>query len=87
MPAAPQRTCAGCRALRPKAEMLRMVRQPNGTVGMDPKGRSEGRGAYICPKANCLDAAVKRRAFERGLKGPVPNEAIEMMRAAVTAAP
>jgi uncharacterized protein len=86
MASEPLRTCVGCRTVRPKAELLRLVRQPNGTVCMDPKGRCEGRGVYVCPNADCLNTSVKRKALERGLKGPVTADAVEMLRAAIVTA-
>ncbi|MFS8640208.1 MAG: YlxR family protein, partial [Symbiobacteriaceae bacterium] len=51
----PQRTCIGCRAVRPKRELLRIVRTPEGEILFDPSGRRAGRGAYLCPSASCLD--------------------------------
>lgn len=83
--AEPKRTCVGCRAVRPKQEMLRIARTPDGIVSVDAAGRSEGRGVYVCRNAHCLDEAVRRKALERGLKGPVPPDVVVAARAAVDA--
>ncbi|MDR3165265.1 MAG: YlxR family protein [Synergistaceae bacterium] len=65
------RKCAGCGLERPKGEMLRVVRAPDGSVSIDASGRAQGRGAYICRDAACLDRALKKNAFARVLKHPV----------------
>ncbi len=61
------RTCIGCRRRRPKSELLRLVRA-GGQAGFDQSGRREGRGAYLCPEYECLEAATKRGAPGRALK-------------------
>lgn len=71
----PMRTCVGCREERPKRELLRIVRSPDGTVDFDPTGKRSGRGAYICPKRECLEAARRGRQLERALERPV-DEAV-----------
>lgn len=63
----PERMCLGCRAKRPKRELVRVVRTPEGTVLVDPTGKRAGRGAYICPAEACLKKAVKSRSLERSL--------------------
>ena len=55
----------------PKADLLRVVRTPEGAVRADPAGRSNGRGAYLCRQAICWEKGVARRALERSLRGPV----------------
>lgn len=72
------RTCVGCRAERPKNEMLRVVRGTDGVIAIDATGRMQGRGAYICPDAECLRAAVRKKALARALKHPVGNEIYAM---------
>lgn len=81
----PLRTCVGCRQVRPKHELLRIVRHKNGTVSLDPSGKSEGRGVYVCAGAKCLETAVHRKALERGLKHAVPADAIEALACAIAA--
>lgn len=67
----PIRTCVACRQSRPKRELLRIVRGPDGSVGFDPTGKRSGRGAYICPSLACLERAQKGRQLERALEQPV----------------
>lgn len=76
----PERTCVGCRTVRPKMEMVRVVRRPDGTVDIDTGGKMPGRGAYVCPDAKCLDEAVKRKALDRALQVPVGPEVLERLR-------
>jgi len=54
------RTCIGCRQVRPKSVLVRLVRQADGRVGVDWSGRAPGRGAYVCPGRTCVEAALKR---------------------------
>ena len=54
----PTRSCIACRTARPKRDLLRVVRAPDGTVAIDPTGRAPGRGAYLCRDASCWDAAA-----------------------------
>ena len=63
----PVRTCVGCRAKRPKGEMLRAVLR-GGAAAIDEAGTMPGRGAYLCARPDCLKTAIKRRAFERALR-------------------
>jgi predicted RNA-binding protein YlxR (DUF448 family) len=64
----PQRTCIGCRAVRSKRDLLRVVRIPDGTVEIDSTGRRPGRGAYLCQHKSCWEKALKRRSLDRALK-------------------
>lgn len=66
----PVRTCIGCRATAPAAELLRVVLQ-QGLVVPDPTHRLPGRGAYLHPELRCIETAVRRRAFARALRGQV----------------
>ena len=79
----PERTCVGCRAKRPKSELTRIVRRPDGTVTADPTGKMEGRGAYVCPDPRCLEKAIQRKALDRGLKTAAPPEALERLRSEI----
>ena len=63
----PMRQCLGCREMKPKRELIRVVRSPEGEVSLDFKGKKSGRGAYVCPDDACLKKAVKSRALERAL--------------------
>ena len=75
----PQRMCTGCREHKPKAELVRVVRSPEGEVSLDLTGRKNGRGAYICRSADCLRRAVKSRALERAFETEIPAEVYDAM--------
>lgn len=64
----PQRTCVACRSERPKREMVRIVRAPDGVVSVDPTGKQSGRGAYLCLQPACWQTALKRHALDKALK-------------------
>ena len=75
----PMRQCMGCRERKPKREMLRVVRSPEGTVSLDFRGKAPGRGAYVCPNPECLKKAVRSKALERNLELPIPPEVLERL--------
>lgn len=70
----PMRQCLGCREMKPKRELIRVVRSPEGEISLDFKGKASGRGAYVCPDAQCLKKAVKARALERAFSCQIPQE-------------
>ena len=70
----PMRMCVGCREMKPKKELLRVVRSPEGAVSIDVTGRKPGRGAYVCQNPACLKKAVKARALERAFSAQIPAE-------------
>ena len=70
----PSRTCVACRQEAGKAELLRVVRRPDGTVARDRTGRMAGRGAYVHASTECLELARKRRALDRALGATTPPE-------------
>lgn len=67
--------------MKPKRELIRAVRSPEGEISLDFKGKAPGRGAYICPDAQCLKKAIKARALERAFSAPVPPEIYEKLTA------
>jgi predicted RNA-binding protein YlxR (DUF448 family) len=71
----PQRSCVACRTVRDKKELVRLVRTPEGEVHLDPTGKQSGRGAYLCPRLDCLRVAQKRKSLDRAFKATVPTEA------------
>ena len=77
----PERMCVGCQTVRPKKELVRIVRSPEGVFSVDFTGKKPGRGAYVCRKQECFDAAVKRRRFEKAFSGAVSAEVLETLRA------
>jgi predicted RNA-binding protein YlxR (DUF448 family) len=64
----PQRTCVGCRAVRDKRELVRLVRTKEGKIEIDTTGKKEGRGAYICPDRACWEKALQGQRLERTLR-------------------
>ena len=75
------RQCIGCRALKDKADLIRIIRTPDGQVEADPSGKKNGRGAYLCKGSPaCLETALKKRALERALKCPIPEDLAESLR-------
>ena len=81
----PVRQCIGCRAQKPKNELIRVVRAPSGEVSLDFRGKASGRGAYLCADAACLRRAAKSKALERALAVPVPEEIYERLAAEMEA--
>lgn len=70
---APQRTCVACRQVKDKRELIRVVRTPENTVIIDPRGKSAGRGAYICRDHTCWNAALERGSLARALKTEIAD--------------
>lgn len=70
----PVRTCAGCRTPKEKKELIRIVRRPDGSVVMDPTGKENGRGTYLCRDVSCLMKARKSRSIERSLSAEISDE-------------
>lgn len=73
--------CAGCAEHKPKKELVRVVRSPEGAVELDLTGKKSGRGAYVCPNPECLKKARKARRIERALDCVIPDEVYERMQA------
>ena len=70
----PMRQCLGCREMKPKRELIRVVRSAAGEISLDFRGKAPGRGAYICPNPQCLRKAVKAHALERAFSAQIPDE-------------
>ena len=77
----PQRQCVGCREMKDKKELLRVVRTPEGGILLDGRGKASGRGAYVCPDIACLKKARKSKALERALETPIPEEVYDALEA------
>ena len=75
----PMRRCLGCNEHKPKAELLRVVRDPEGGVSLDFKGKKSGRGAYICRDVKCLKKARKSRRIDKDLECQIPDEVYDAM--------
>ncbi|MBP3523703.1 MAG: YlxR family protein [Clostridiales bacterium] len=64
----PMRMCVGCREMKEKRSLLRVVKSPEGAISFDRVGKAPGRGAYVCKSKACLERAVKARQLERALE-------------------
>lgn len=80
----PMRMCVGCRAMKPKKELARVVKSPQGAVSLDRIGKMPGRGAYVCRDAACLARAQKQRQLERALDTPIGEAVFESLRKALS---
>lgn len=83
----PLRQCLGCREMKPKRELIRAVRSPEGEVSLDFRGRKPGRGAYVCPNPECLKKARKARALERAFSCQIPEEVWDALEQEMQEAP
>ena len=70
----PMRQCTGCREMKSKKEMLRVLKTTDDEIVLDTTGKKNGRGAYICNSVECLKQAVKKKSLERSLKTQIPKE-------------
>ncbi len=75
----PLRKCSGCGEMKPKKELIRVVRSPEGEIALDLTGRMAGRGAYVCPSLPCLQAARKAHRLERSFGCAIPSEVYDRM--------
>lgn len=73
----PLRMCGGCNEMKPKKELVRVVRSPEGEISLDLTGKKNGRGSYICKNAECFKIAIKRKSFERAFGVKIPDEVAE----------
>ena len=76
----PLRQCLGCHEMKPKRELIRVVRSPEGEISLDFRGKANGRGAYICPKAECLKKAIRAKALERAFQTSIPESIYGRLR-------
>ena len=71
--------CLGCNEMKPKKELIRVVRSPEGEISLDTTGKKSGRGAYVCPNAECLRLARKSRKLEKSLSCRISDEVYDNM--------
>ena len=69
----PMRMCVGCREMKPKRELIRVVRSQDGNVTVDFTGKAAGRGAYVCRSVQCLERAIKTRGLDRALEHKIED--------------
>ena len=75
----PMRMCVGCREMKPKKELIRVVRQPSGQVMLDRTGKAAGRGANVCPDSACREKARKSKVLERTLEASIEPAVYEQL--------
>lgn len=73
----PLRTCLGCQTVRPKKEMIRLVRTADGLIELDSTGKKAGRGAYVCPSRSCLEQTISKKRLNKALGVEPPPSLIE----------
>ncbi|MDK2836599.1 MAG: uncharacterized protein PWP21_1376 [Thermosediminibacterales bacterium] len=72
--------CVGCQTVKPKRELIRIVRTPENTVEVDLTGKKNGRGAYLCKDPECLDKAIKGKRLEKSLNTSISEEVIMRLK-------
>ncbi len=80
----PMRKCNGCGEQKPKKELVRIVKSPDGEVSLDLTGKASGRGAYICNNAECLKKARKSHRIDKAFEIAIPDEVYEQMLAEIS---
>lgn len=75
----PMRRCTGCNEQKPKKELVRVVKTPDGEILLDLTGKMSGRGAYICHSAECLKKARKSKRIDRTFEITIPDEVYKQM--------
>lgn len=78
------RQCAGCKEMKDKRQMARVVLSPDGGISIDVTGKATGRGAYVCKDPACVIKAAASKGFDRSFKRPVPKEVYETLKGAIT---
>ncbi len=78
----PMRKCVGCQEMKSKKEMIRVIKTPEeelSEIMLDATGKKNGRGAYVCPSAECLSLAIKNKGLERSFKQAIPKDVYELL--------
>jgi len=75
----PMRMCVGCREMKEKRSLLRIVKNAEGVISFDRVGKAPGRGAYICKARECLDKAMKQKQLERALETKIEAAVFEQL--------
>ncbi len=76
----PMRMCTGCGEMKPKRELVRVVKSTEGEILLDLTGKANGRGAYICRSSECLTKAQKTKRIERAFACSIPDEIYNRMQ-------
>lgn len=75
----PLRKCIGCNEMKPKKELIRVLKTPDEEIVLDKTGKKNGRGAYLCNSIECLKQAAKTKGLERSLQIKIPEEIYESL--------
>ena len=75
----PMRNCKGCNEMKPKKELIRIVKSPEGEISLDLTGKKNGRGAYICHSVECFKKVRKSRRLEKEFECKIPEEVYDLM--------
>lgn len=81
----PMRMCVGCREMKPKKELIRVVRSPEGEISIDLKGKKSGRGAYVRYDASCLKRALKQKQLDRALEVTITEDIAQTLTQSIGA--
>lgn len=81
----PMRMCLGCNEMKPKRDLIRVVRSPEGEVSIDLTGKKSGRGAYICRSCGCFERARRARRFEKAFSCKISDEVYDTMESELKA--
>jgi predicted RNA-binding protein YlxR (DUF448 family) len=76
----PQRMCTGCMEMKPKKELIRVVRSSEGDISVDLTGKKNGRGAYVCKNIECLEKAFKAKRLQKNLESQISEEIYDRLR-------
>lgn len=76
----PNRTCIGCNQIKPKKELIRIVKNKEGNIFVDKTGKANGRGAYLCDNIECLEKAIKTKKLERTFEVAIESKIYEDLR-------
>ena len=80
-PRTPERLCVACRALKPRTELVRLVRLPDESIALDLDTQLHGRGAYVCKARACIERACKARSFNKALRRNIPEQLLDALSA------
>ena len=83
MKSIPLRTCMGCNEKKPKKELVRIVKNKEGQISLDKTGKLDGRGAYICDSAECLEKVIKSKRLEKVLESQISEEVYNNLRGVI----
>jgi len=76
----PERMCVACRTMKPKREMLRVIKPKEGDIFIDRTGKAAGRGAYICDNESCINKCVKSKLFNKVFSSQIPDSVYEYIK-------